>query len=636
MRLLLALLTASLLPLIVNEWLVVRLQENVLNQEAADQEQQTMLLVGSQLEHHLEDVSAVARLLARRIGVSSLDEESGRQFLNEWGADYEHFENLQVYTVDGRLAYESQSSESANGDRERRLDTALFLESEQQLRTMFMPGLESYHIHLFTPVLSQSDEVLGMLVAVLPIEEIENRIVLDHTPLTGALMILDMQGVVLQVWYDELSQFQVGDQVDDSIIDWATSPSTNHQPMSPMLADDGNEYVVSTALVPSIDWILVSYSLEGAAGQGLHTVTTSMALLSFALTFILSLTIVLLLRRFLTAQLETLVDAAEGMFTGYHVVPLPDPETQDRELARLTKAFSRMRDSVVEREKLMFEMSIELETNVLERTTELRAVNEQLEETLADQKRISEELREARDIAEQASRAKGSFLANMSHELRTPLSSIIGYSELLRDQEKGKPAELFLEKILNAGTHVLGIVNDILNLAKIEAGYRDVLLVPFVVSTMVEDVVDMSRPLWDANKNEFQVVLEDRIGVIISDEMKIRQILLNLLSNAAKFTKEGLITLRVYKEVANAGHSNEVSMICFAVTDTGIGMNQEQIDRLFQPFTQVHDPNQYFGGTGLGLSLSKRFSEVLNGDLTVQSAEREGTTFFLRLPLPEN
>ena len=237
----------------------------------------------------------------------------------------------------------------------------------------------------------------------------------------------------------------------------------------------------------------------------------------------------------------------------------------------------------------------------------------------------------ARDAAEAANSSKSQFLANMSHELRTPLNAIIGYSDLLIEEAEELEAQDLvpdLEKIRSSGKHLLGLINDVLDLSKIEAGKMEMSLETFELRDVINAVAAMVRPLVAKNGNTFEVAMDENIGTMHSDLTRVRQILLNLLSNASKFTSNGTVSLTATREEARGRE-----WIVFAVRDTGIGMTQEQLARLFQPFTQA-DPSttRKYGGTGLGLSISQRLSRLMDGTISVVSEPGMGSIFTVRLP----
>jgi len=262
---------------------------------------------------------------------------------------------------------------------------------------------------------------------------------------------------------------------------------------------------------------------------------------------------------------------------------------------------------------------------------ELGLLADAINELLAQIQVRDAELREARDRAEEANRAKSAFLANMSHELRTPLNAIIGYSEMMREEAQDGGYEQFLPdlaKVHGAGRHLLSLINDILDLSKIEAGKMDLFVEEFAVSPMIEEVVATVAPLMEANRNRLEVRCPDDAGTLRADLTRVRQVLFNLLSNASKFTEDGRVRLQVGRETGLEGER-----VVFEVSDTGIGMTDEQMDKLFRPFTQADaSTTRRYGGTGLGLVISRRFCQMMGGDVEVESTPGEGSRFTVRLP----
>ncbi|MFK8018332.1 MAG: sensor histidine kinase [Pseudomonadales bacterium] len=243
----------------------------------------------------------------------------------------------------------------------------------------------------------------------------------------------------------------------------------------------------------------------------------------------------------------------------------------------------------------------------------------------------TQELVQARDQAINASRHKSEFLANISHELRTPLQAILGYSDIIKESLEDEGLDDFVEdidRITHNGTHLLTLINGILDLSKIEAGKMDLNLTNIQVAEVIEKARDTLLPLMQQNRNELQIDIDDIEKIIRIDEIKLLQIILNLASNAGKFTKNGVVVIR-------ARHSNDFFEV--EVEDSGIGMDKDHLNLIFDPFRQIDgSTTREFEGTGLGLSITRRFCEVLGGHISVTSEKGKGSCFTARFPLPIN
>lgn len=468
-------------------------------------------------------------------------------------------------------------------------------------------------IYLLEPVLSSTDQVIAVLIGEINLDTVQDFI---HNTLfgqNGNMYLLDDNGSIIA----QLGAPTVNNKTPYGGALLEQTKRTRAGFFSATSTTTNEQFAVGFAKIPSLDWIIVTEQPQSELEDQLWTLFLSQ--LSWG---IIGLTVAIVvgvtLSRWVSKPVNMLVEATSLLIQNNLKGSIPfAPPHAPNEIQQLAATMSMLTNGFRKSQDIVNSLNTSLQQKIEKATQQLRDTNAHLEVALAQ--------------AEQASRAKGSFLANMSHELRTPMNAIIGYAEILEEEVDARGLQDLLpdiKKIQFSSRHLLALISDVLDLSKIEAGKMELHIEKFSIAKMVDEIVSSNQALIEKNRNTLQVKCPGDIGDMHADITKVRQILLNVLSNATKFTQNGTITLSISPQLLN----NE-NFVSFKVQDTGIGMTPEQISKLFQEFTQADSSTtKKFGGTGLGLALSRKFTRMMGGEIDVASNHGKGSTFTINIP----
>lgn len=466
------------------------------------------------------------------------------------------------------------------------------------------PVTGAISISFATPILDRDKNRVGVLSVILDLQDVDSlireRTGLGETGTTYLVGQLERSNTFIASGEDNKST--------EDISSFAIDAATAGQSGNGLYENYAGEPVIGVySWLDGQSLALLAEINQKEAFAPARTLARNILLIGSIATGLLLSGIYLLSRR-ITQPIAAITDAAIQLENGQldQVIPV----VSEDEIGFLAHTFNRMTQQLQESFAALETSNQELESRVQERTAELE---------------------EAKEAAESATRTKSAFLANMSHELRTPLNSIIGYSEILQEEAEtaGDGSSIpDLLKIQGSSKHLLTLINSILDLSKIEAGRMELHLEPVNIDELAQDVIDTMHPVAEAKFNTIELDNSVTIDTVESDLDKLRQCLLNLLSNANKFTEEGLLTLTI----KTVSYQTE-SYLEFVVSDTGIGMEKDQLEKIFEAFTQADTSStRKYGGTGLGLTITREFVRMLGGTISAQSEAGKGSTFTILIP----
>lgn len=634
----------SIVPLILAGLFIVQAIGNELVEQAERELNIVTQAMALELSQYVHELGHDAELIAGLPAIQSMDQELQSQYLIELIEHHKRYDQLAIIKVSGRVLLTAKTQEVTDVSHIASFNSAAAGEASW----VVAPSLSNTNlvIHMHTPIWSNNNQteqvgVLGSPVSLDNLASILDKY--DHNMPRSVFVLGDDDRILIHLDeairigrpdYSQLVNAPSITLATNNRIDGISSTTYNSS-----FTQGGEAFVASLTKVDHLDWTVVAQKKQSVIYEPLQMIRMIVGII-VSILVLLNISLLFYVRRRITNPITALADAAGELEANNPETLLPDFTHQYKEIKKLIQSFASMRDAVKDREQKLQDWSTTLEKKVDIRTAELRALNQYLEKEIEEHKQTALELEKSRDEAHLANKVKDTFLARMSHELRTPLNAIIGYSELIRDSAL-ETNNSFLaddaETISIAARHLSTIINNVLSYSEIQSDTLQVSKNQFGIEDLIENIDQIVRPLAESNGNRMIINNHTSNEVLYSDEYKIRQIMLHLMSNAAKFTQHGTISLDVVLKHSGdwdtPDGSNQTWLYLY-INDTGIGIVEDSLDTIFYPFLQVEGSySRPHEGAGLGLVLTQNFVELLDGSITVKSEVGFGTNFEVIIPV---
>jgi len=598
-RLILFVLFATIPAMLGGTWILSRKATDDLRVAGVQRLASTAENLANRVNNWVEDVARDLQLLSRHPNLPGMDPRRQRELLQQFRKIYPQVtyahtigpNGINVARSDGKPAIDYHDRKYF---RRAMAGAPIVRETILRSRSTGHPALNQA-----APILDPADKVLGVVVVGMDLDALDDVVGVSHYGRTGYSCLVDEQGRELA--HPDLTcastlQCLRGLPPVQGVLRERVSRSYRFQ-------DEQGIWWLAYAVPLTNGWSVVSFEEEAEVLAEAHQVFV-LAMLVMGVVTVVMISLTWLATRMMVQPIVSMTDTAIKIANGDWMQRIP--EDREDELGTLARAFNKM-------------------VGQLELT--YRSVEEkvaQLSAALTERKQMEDELHKAKDAADAANRAKSQFLANMSHEIRTPMTAILGYVDLMLDENVGRATREHVAVIKRNSEHLLGLINDILDFSKIEADKLQIEPTRCSLVQLVAEVVSTMRPQAAVKQLKLKMELSGPLPeTVLTDPLRLRQVLVNLVGNAIKFTDQGEVRL-----AARLTGENGSPRLHFDVIDTGIGMNEEQVKKLFQPFTQ-HDNSstRKFGGTGLGLCISKHLAEAMGGTIEVCSELGKGSTF---------